>query len=139
MKVLRGANAAVIGMGLLAAACAQSGPPAQETPHEDLFERSPRAAVVGEHGAYNIAWFTLNDSVLLPAPAYEVMVTYHTPRRGPGAVLDKHWAEMRQVALAEIARRCPAPAEWTVLDETRSYDSGERAMGGEIRVVYRCE
>ena len=139
MKAPGGANLMAAMAGLLVAACAQQGLPAQKTPHRDLLERAPRAAVIGEHGAYNIAWFTLNDSVFQPVPVYEVLVSYHTPRRGAVAVLEKHWSEMRVVALDEIARRCPPPAVWAVLDEDRSYEAGDRGEGAGLRVVYRCD
>ena len=128
---------------LLAAGCAtpghQTGDPQPDTsPHQGFFERGPRASVVGEHGTYNIAWLTITDQILLQKPVYEVLVTYHSPRRGAGAVTEKHWREMQQVAQDEIIRRCPAPAQAEVLRSMRDYDSGNRAAGAELRVDYSC-
>lgn len=135
-------------IALLLAGC-QAGytpPPAREAPgqdaqgqHQGLFERGPRAAVVGEHGTYNIAWITVQDQVLLQKPVYEVLVSYHPTNRGPGGVKDHHWAEMMQVAEAEIARRCPPPGAPQVLGSSRDNDARQRAMGAEVRVTYACQ
>ena len=126
---LAGSLALVCGLLMSGAAAAQ---------HQGLFERGPRASVTGEHGTYNIAWITITDQVLLQKPEYEVMVTYHSPRRGAGAVKQKHWDEMLQVATDEIARRCQPPAEWEVLTSWQAYAPSERGMGAELRVTYPC-
>ncbi len=115
-----------------------AAPPADPAPHQGFFERGPRASVVGEHGTYNIAWLTITDQILLQKPVYEVLVTYHTPRRGPSAVLEKHWQEMLQVARDEINRRCQPPAQADILRSMRDYDSEHRAAGAELRVDYSC-
>ena len=106
--------------------------------HQGLFERGPRAAIVGEHGTYNIAWITVQDQVLMPKPVYEVLVSFHPTNRGPGGVKDRHWAEMMQVAEAEIARRCQPSATPQILSSNRDYDARQRAMGAELRVNYSC-
>lgn len=106
--------------------------------HQGLFERGPRAPIVGEHGTYNIAWITVQDQVLLQKPVYEVLVSYHPTNRGPGGVKDRHWVEMMQVAEAEIARRCPPPATPQILSSVRDHDARQRAMGAELRVNYTC-
>lgn len=122
---------------ILAVFAASAVPAAAQ--HQGFFERGPRASVTGEHGTYNIAWFTINDQVLLAKPYYEVLVSYHTPRRGAGAVFEKHWQEMRQVARDEIARRCEPPATWEIIRSTQEYDSEFRGKGAELRMTYSCQ
>jgi len=126
---------AIAGMIIAAMALLPSAAGAQ---HQGLFERGPKASVIGEHGAYNIAWITLQDQIFLQKPVYELMITYHPAGRGPGAVRQRHWDEMLQVASAEIAERCPPPAESGVLNSTQDYDPSERHLGAELRVTYYC-
>lgn len=107
--------------------------------HQGLFERGPRAPIIGEHGTYSIVWLTINDQILLRKPKYEIAVNYRTPRRGgAAAVFEKHWVEMLEVAQAEILRRCPPPAQVEYLRSTRDYIPNRRAAGATLRVDYRC-
>jgi len=126
----------VLAAFLIAAIATPAGPAAAQ--NRSFFERAPRWAVVGEHGTYNIAWITIMDSLLLPKPFYEVTVSFKPARRGVGAVPERNWREMSEVALEEIARRCPPPAQWEVAGSVRDFDPGDRPARAALRVTYRC-
>lgn len=128
------------GLAMLLAAAWLAGPAARDAAaqHQDFMDRA-RWSVVGEHGAYNIAWINLTDMLLLAKPRYELMITYHPAGRGPGAVKARHWEEMVSIAREEIARRCPPPGRWEIVSSRRDYDPSERRLGAELRVTYTCE